>query len=325
MMTPILLKGHERPLTVIKFNREGDLLFTCAKDKEPCLWWTATGERIGTYVGHKGAVFHMDVDYNSKRLVTAAADETAKLWEVETGKLLKTFVHESPVRSVDWSCGDQLILTAQAKLGGKSAVLRIFRISENSAAQLDTPLKVIMPDADVPIQRALWGPLNDRIYTANDDGSIRIYDPETGKQLMKADIHKKSIRDMQWDKTQTVFITASSDKTAKLVDTRSLEVIKTYNMGRPVNSAAISPLKDHIVAGGGESSVGVALSRHDTSQFKSCFFHKIYQYELASVEGHFGPVNTLAFSPDGKSYASGSEDGFVRLHHFGKEYLNRDL
>ena len=30
-MKPILLKGHERALTYIMYNYEGDLLFTCSK------------------------------------------------------------------------------------------------------------------------------------------------------------------------------------------------------------------------------------------------------------------------------------------------------
>jgi hypothetical protein len=34
---------------------------------------------------------------------------------------------------------------------------------------------------------------------------------------------------------------------------------------------------------------------------------------------HFlsGPINTLAVHPQGKAYASGSEDGFVRVHWVG--------
>jgi len=47
----------------------------------------------------------------------------------------------------------------------------------------------------------------------------------------------------------------------------------------------------------------------------------IFEEELGSVPGHFGPVNVLSYSPDGKGFASGGEDGFVRLHHFDKEYF----
>ena len=30
----------------------------------------------------------------------------------------------------------------------------------------------------------------------------------------------------------------------------------------------------------------------------------------------------MDISPTGRSYASGAEDGYVRLHHFDKEYLD---
>jgi WD40 repeat protein len=55
-------------------------------------------------------------------------------------------------------------------------------------------------------------------------------------------------------------ITASLDKTAKLVDLVSLETLKTYKTGRFVQSAAISPLYDHVLLGGGQ----------DASQVRSC-------------------------------------------------------
>lgn len=46
---PILLKGHERSITTVKFNADGDLLFTAAKDTKPTVWYSETGERLGTY------------------------------------------------------------------------------------------------------------------------------------------------------------------------------------------------------------------------------------------------------------------------------------
>lgn len=56
-----MLHGHERAITQIKYNREGDLLFSVAKDHKPTVWFSANGERLGTYNGHSGAVWCIDV------------------------------------------------------------------------------------------------------------------------------------------------------------------------------------------------------------------------------------------------------------------------
>ena len=45
---------------------------------------------------------------------------------------------------------------------------------------------------------------------------------------------------------QILVLSASKDNTAKLLDSETLDVIKTYRTERPVNSAAISPVKDHV-------------------------------------------------------------------------------
>lgn len=60
-MRPILMKGHERPLTFLRYNRDGDLLISCAKDHTPTLWFADNGERLGTYRGHNGAVWCCDI------------------------------------------------------------------------------------------------------------------------------------------------------------------------------------------------------------------------------------------------------------------------
>ena len=59
---PLMLHGHERSITQIKYNREGDLLFSCAKDPQPNVWYGLNGERLGTFRGHTGAVWCLDVN-----------------------------------------------------------------------------------------------------------------------------------------------------------------------------------------------------------------------------------------------------------------------
>ena len=54
--------GHQRPLTQIKFNADGDLLFSSSKDLVINVWFSHNGERLGTYEGHNGSVWTVDVD-----------------------------------------------------------------------------------------------------------------------------------------------------------------------------------------------------------------------------------------------------------------------
>ena len=59
---PIILQGHERSLTQIVFNAEGDLLFSASKDVGVNVWFTSNGERLGTFNGHNGTVWTLAVD-----------------------------------------------------------------------------------------------------------------------------------------------------------------------------------------------------------------------------------------------------------------------
>jgi len=139
----------------------------------------------------------------------------------------------------------------------------------------------------------------------------------------KVSAHSKAVTSLQFAKYQGLFLSASKDGFAKLIDTRTLEVVRSYETGRPLNAVAMSPLMDHVIVGGGESAEEVTMSELTAANFKVRFFHSIFCGELGSILGHFGPVNALAFSPDGKQFVSGGQDGFVRVHNFGEDYLNR--
>lgn len=132
--------------------------------------------------------------------------------------------------------------------------------------------------------------------------------------------HDSLINDMQFNKDGTMFITASKDSTAKLFDSDNLMLLKTYRTERHVNSAAISPIMDHVVLGGGQDAMDVTTTSTRSGKFDSRFFHLVFEEEFGRVKGHFGPINSIKFHPDGKSFATGGEDGYVRINTFDQSY-----
>lgn len=57
-------------------------------------------------------------------------------------------------------------------------------------------------------------------------------------------------------------------------------------------------------------------------KFESRFFHLVFEEEFGRVKGHFGPINSVAFHPDGKSFSTGGEDGYVRIQSFDQPYFD---
>lgn len=49
----------------------------------------------------------------------------------------------------------------------------------------------------------------------------------------------------------------------------------------------------------------------------------MYEEELGSIKGYFSPINALAWLPDGSGFASGAEEGYVRLHKFDEDYWGK--
>ena len=101
-----------------------------------------------------------------------------------------------------------------------------------------------------------------------------------------------------------------------------LERVKTYNSNRPINSAAISSARPHIVMAGGQDARDAALTKAHLGRFETQMYHSIFEELMGEVKGHFGPVHSVAFYPDGAGFITGGEDGTVRMQTFGPEYFD---
>lgn len=108
----------------------------------------------------------------------------------------------------------------------------------------------------------------------------------------------------------------------QILSTRDLSVLKTYVADTPLNTAAITSKKDFVILGGGQAAMDVTTTSARQGKFEARFYHKIFEDEIGRVRGHFGPLNTIAVHPQGTAYASGGEDGYVRMHVFDKSYFD---
>merc|ERR1712091_37456 len=88
----------------------------------------------------------------------------------------------------------------------------------------------------------------------------------------------------------------------------TFEKMKEVSVSCPVYSASLNKAQDIFVCGG--------------EDLKLCKFDYQTGIEIDNFKGHFGPVHCVRFSPDGELYASGSEDGTLRLWQtvVGKTY-----
>jgi len=316
-----MLHGHERAITTIKYSREGDLLFSCSKDNQPNVWYSLNGERLGTFDGHTGSVWCIDVNWETTHIMTGAADTTLRLWDCETGTQLAKTDTKSSVRTCGFSYSGNMGLYSTDKQMRQNCEIHIIDV-RTKESMMDSGSIMIMAAPDSKVTSALWGPLDEYIITGHENGELTQWDLKSGKKIKTVQEHSGTINDMQFNKDQTMFITASKDNTAKLFDTSSLMLLKTYKTERPVNSAAVSPIKDHVVLGGGQEAMDVTTTSTRIGKFDARFFHLVFEEEFGRVKGHFGPINSVAFHPDGRSYSSGGEDGYVRVHNFDQAYFD---
>lgn len=326
------MMGHERSLTQVKFNKEGDLLFSVAKDSSASIWYASNGERLGTLEGHQGTIWSIDVDSKTLLCATGSADLTIRLWKAETGECVFKWETASPVRRVAFSPDNSKLLAVTDKVMGSKGAISVYDInSDDVHAQKEEPILVIETREDATkVTIAGWDNEGKHIIAGHEDGYVSKYDGVTGEFLktVKAHgIHNEekivSITDIQFaPEDKLYFITASKDKNAALIDVETLEILKVYKADAPMNTAAITPKKNFVILGGGQEARNVTTTAESQGKFEARFYHKIFTDEIGRVKGHFGPLNSVAAHPDGAGYVSGGEDGFIRVHYYEKSYFD---
>jgi hypothetical protein len=191
--------GHKKSARSVAFDAAGRVLFSGGNKIK--VWDVGTGERLCT-LGHTSAVHCIAVSGGGKLLASGSSDGKIKLWNLETGELIRSLTgHQGAVQALAISPdGRQLISASQdAKLG----------IWELDRGQL-MALVTAHTEAITSLAMNREGSL---LITGSLDRTAKIWDLQTRKSVATLTGHQAAVNSVTIGRSGELLATASADGT----------------------------------------------------------------------------------------------------------------
>lgn len=173
----------------------------------------------------------------SKFLVSGAADNNMKLWEVQSGKCLFTWEFPTAIKRVAFSEDDSLIACITEQRMGFQGAIRIFEINRlgkgtdrmcfstsfggrnsrfiSEILESLEPISIIHPIASKATVVIWHG--NEHVVTGHESGQLCLYQAKTGEEVVSNQhAHREIVTDIQMAPDRSYFVTSSKDKSAKV-------------------------------------------------------------------------------------------------------------
>ncbi|MDC0747134.1 AAA family ATPase [Polyangium mundeleinium] len=241
-------------------------------------------------VGHSPhEVIKCAVTPDSKGVVSASFDRTLKVWDLGSGRLLRTLVgHTRWVtacavmadgRRVVSGADDGILKVWDLESGRELATLRGHTGQVNACAAA----------ADGP-----------RVVSASNDGTLRVWDVERGCELATLEGHADWVRTCALTPDGQRVVSGSYDGTLKVWDLESGRVLATFEGHTDwVRACAVTADGRRVVSGSRDGTLRV----WDLESGRT----------LVTMTGNGGWVLVCAVTPDGRHIVSGSLDGTLQL------------
>lgn len=240
-----------------------------------------------TLAVHTGAVDAIAVSPDGKNFVSGSEDNTVKLWDSQTGALLRTFSgHQAEVVSVAISRDGQILAT-----GSRDNTVRLWDLQ--SGALLHT---LAHPDW---VQSVAFTPDGKMLAAGSHDSTVFVWNTKTGKLLCSFIGLAQPVKSVAISPDGKLLAAGSEDKTVRVW---SLETEKRIHIlakhAGTVESVAMNPDGQTLITGGSDKTLIWNLK---TGQV------------VRTLPEQSGVVRSLAVSPDGKILVSSHEDNTIKL------------
>lgn len=209
---------------------------------------------------------------------------TIKMWDVTNWQEMDSLETGSPVSFLTFSPNGELLTSY-----GDTIKLWNVATGENIATLEGKSKKAVALSPD------------GNILAGSAGNTIELWDMATLQKIATLEGHSASVNSLAFSPDGTVLASGSYDGTTRLWDIASQQEISWGNLMGHVRGPRLitfSPDEKILASAGGEiiKLWDVVTGKH-----------------LATLKGHSGRVNSIAFSPNGKILASGSEDETIKI------------
>jgi len=291
----VMFKG-ESPFRLAKWSPDGRLVVAGSMDVNIL---NVESGKLSRLTNLDGAVRSINFSPDKSRCVVAGG--VAEVWEIETPKRICFFAfHNMNINSATFSPNGSLVCTASddgsARIIDAQTCRQLHSLRDATASKPAGGGWFLSGQAKV--KSAHFSPDGNRIVTASQDKTARIWDVKTGQALHVLQ-HVAPVNVAKFSPDGRLIVTAADDGSVYIWNAETLEKKHLGGHRGRVNSVNFNPGARFIVTASDDMTARI----WDLETGK----------ELHALEGHTGPVHVANFSPDGRFIVTASDDKTARI------------